>query len=84
MNIFDSFLLMNRTDLPDLGGVQNWGLTIAGQFVTLVVIFLVAKYLVRLKVGSIIGACVLGGAVTFVIQNWSTVSNWVDALISKL
>ncbi|WYQ41269.1 hypothetical protein NST67_15050 [Bacillus sp. FSL W7-1321] len=80
--MLNAFVLMNS--LPTLQGIQNWGLTIAGQFVTLVVIFLVAKYLVRLKVGSIIGACVLGGAVTFVIQNWNTVSSWVDALISRL
>ncbi|WP_054708091.1 hypothetical protein [Bacillus sp. JCM 19041] len=67
--------------LPTLDGVENWGLVVVAQVIGLFVFFLIAKHLARFKIGGIIMTCVVGGIATFVVQNWSQVSGWIEAFI---
>lgn len=68
-------------DLPTLNVVENWGLTVILQLISLLVFFMVAKHFARFKFGGIVMTMILGGVVTFVVQNWSRVSAWVQAFI---
>lgn len=67
--------------LPTLDGVQNWGLVVIVQIISLVVFYGVAKYIARFKFGGIVMTILLGGVASFVVQNWSQVSDWVKAFI---
>lgn len=71
-------------NLPDLTQVENWWLNIVVQAVTIIVIYLVAKNLARLRIGGIITCILIGGAVVFVIQNFNTVTTWVESIIELL
>lgn len=75
-------LLIASADLPTLDGVENWGLEVAKQAIVIIVIILVTKYFAKLRVGQIIVCCLLGGAVTFVVGNWDTISGWAEAFIN--
>lgn len=81
MNFFN-YMILGQTDLPTLGGVENWGLEVVQQAIVIIMIFLVTKHLAKFKIGSIIVSCVVGGAVYFVVRNWDTVSGWVEAFIN--
>ena len=81
---FINAMVLASADLPTLDGIENWGLQVIQQAILLIVIFLVTKHLAKFKVGAIIISCVVGGAVYFVVRNWSTVSGWVEAFINTL
>lgn len=83
-NFFHGLLLGSTSNLPDLGQVENWWLNIVVQAVTIIVIYLVAKNLARLRIGGIITCILIGGAVVFVIQNFSQVTTWVESIIELL
>ena len=81
MNLTSLVLASVPSELPTLNVVENWGLTVILQLISLLVFFMVAKHFARFKMGGIIMTMVLGGVVTFVVQNWSQVSEWVSAFI---
>ncbi|MDA1478035.1 hypothetical protein [Bacillus changyiensis] len=80
----DFFNFVMGSSLPTLGGVKSWGMDIVTQFIVLVVMFLAAKHVMKLKVGGIVFACVVGSAVSWIIKHWSEFSGWIDALMNKL
>ncbi|MCY8486371.1 hypothetical protein [Bacillus atrophaeus] len=82
MDFLNFFIL--GADLPTLGGIKGWGMEVVTQFITIVVMFLAAKHVMRLKMGGIIFACCVGSAVTWVIKHWSQFSGWIDAFMNKL
>lgn len=83
MNMLYTFLIASA-NLPSLDGITNWGQQIIEQVVMLTVFFLVGKYLINLKIGKIVMITILGGVIYFIIRNWSTVSNWINAFIDTL
>jgi len=80
----EPWIILTATNLPDLGGVQNWGKTVVIQFITIVVMFIAAKHVMRLKLGGVIAVCCVGGAVTWIIQHWSKFSAWIDAFMNGM
>ena len=81
MNLTSLVLASVPSELPTLNVVENWGLTIILQLISLLVFFMIAKHFARFKFGGIVMTMVLGGVVTFVVQNWSRVTEWVQAFI---
>lgn len=71
-------------DLPTLSGIQGWGQDVVIQFITIVVMFLAAKHVMKLKMGGIIIACVVGSAATWILKHWADFSAWIDAFMNKL
>ena len=84
MSILSSLILATNSNLPSLDGITNWGQQIIEQVVMLTVFFLIGKYLIDLKIGKIVMITVLGGVIYFIIRNWTTVSNWINAFIDTL
>ncbi|MCY8977772.1 transposon conjugation system subunit ConC [Bacillus atrophaeus] len=82
MDFMNFFIL--GADLPTLGGVKGWVSDVVIQFITIVVMFIAAKNLMKLKMGGIIFVCCIGSAVTWVIKHWSEFSGWINALMEKL
>ena len=83
MNLLNN-LLIGTANLPDITEGVNWGSNIIEQVVLLVAIFLFAKFLIKLKIGQIIGAMVVGGIVWFGIRNTEKVFGWIEALLETL
>ncbi|MEC0490201.1 hypothetical protein [Bacillus licheniformis] len=82
---FMNFLILGaKADLPTLGGVKDWGQEVVIQFITIVVMFLAAKHVMKLKIGGIVFVCCIGSAVSWVIKHWSDFSGWIDAMMNKL
>lgn len=84
MEFLDFLILGAKTDLPTLGGVQSWGKQVVTQFIAIVAMFLVSKHLMKLSIGKMVGVLVATGTGVWVVQNWSTVTGWVGALLKKL
>lgn len=82
MEFLNSLVL--GADLPTLGGVQSWGKQVVTQFIAIVAMFLVSKHLMKLSIGKMVGVLVATGTGVWVVQNWSTVTGWVGALLKKL
>ncbi|QQK75397.1 hypothetical protein HUG15_07220 [Salicibibacter cibarius] len=82
--MFAWIAILGQANLPDLSAVENWGLNIVTQVITLIVIFLVTKHLAKFRVGAVVSACIFAAVVTFVVQNWDQVTEWVEALIDLL
>lgn len=80
--LFNSLVI--ASDLPTLGGVEDWSLEIVQQAIVIIIIFLITKHLAKFKFGAIIVSCVVGGIVYFVVRNWETVAGWVEAFIDTL
>lgn len=84
MDILGVLTFIAADELPDLRGVSSWFSDIIEQAILMIVIFLVTKYLVNMKIGSIIMSCVIAGVVYFVVRNWTVVSGWIEALMEQL
>ncbi|BBA75083.1 transposon conjugation system subunit ConC [Bacillus velezensis] len=82
MDFMNFFIL--GADLPTLGGLKGWASDVVTQFITIVVMFIAAKNLTKLKMGGIIFVCCIGSAVTWIIKHWSEFSGWINALMEKL
>ncbi|EUJ26635.1 Uncharacterised protein [Listeria grayi] len=70
--------------LPTLNGVTSWVIKIVVQLLMIVVFFLIAKHAVKMKIGGVIGAVILGSAGVFMVQNFTMVQGWVAALLKLL
>lgn len=84
MNLLTFIAILGAASLPDLGEVESWALNIVTQVITLIVVFLVTKHLAKFRVGAVVSACIFAGIVTFVVQNWDQVTDWIEALIDLL
>ena len=84
MGLFEWVMILGSATLPDLGEVESWALNIVTQAITLIVVFLVTKHLAKFRVGAVVSACIFAGAVTFVVQNWDQITDWIEALIDLL
>ncbi|APT49057.1 hypothetical protein ABEX69_11595 [Bacillus safensis] len=84
MEFLDFLVLGAKTDLPTLGGVQSWGKQVVTQFIFIVAMLLISKHLMKLSVGKMVGVLITTSAGVWVVQNWSTVTGWVGALLKKL
>ncbi|QDI92496.1 hypothetical protein EPH95_15935 [Salicibibacter halophilus] len=84
MGTFAFMMILGAASLPDLGEVESWALNIVTQAITLIVVFLVTKHLAKFRVGAVVSACIFAGVVTFVVQNWGQVTDWIEALIDLL
>ncbi|MDM5197032.1 hypothetical protein QUF79_03160 [Fictibacillus enclensis] len=80
----DLLVILNATNLPDLSGIETWGKTVVVQFITIVVMFIAAKHVMKLKLGGVLAVCCVGGAVTWIIQHWSKFSGWIEGFMNGM
>ncbi|MBK4211062.1 hypothetical protein ABEW02_01915 [Bacillus safensis] len=84
MEFLDFLVLGAKTDLPTIGGVQSWGKQVVAQVIAIIAMYLITKHLAKVSVGKMVGAIVFTSAGVWAIQNWSTVTGWVGALLKTM
>ncbi|MFD1387553.1 hypothetical protein ACFQ4Z_12155 [Oceanobacillus oncorhynchi subsp. oncorhynchi] len=83
MNILTD-LLIATADLPDPTQGFDWFRDIIEQVVVFGVIFVLTKFVFKLKIGQIVLALAIGGFAYYAIRNTETVFGWFEALLDLL
>lgn len=81
---FFNKLLLGASKLPDPTEGFDWATDLIQQVVILAVIFVLTKFVFKLKIGQIIVALVIGGFVYYAITNTEKVFGWIEALLNTL
>ncbi|MEC1183124.1 MULTISPECIES: hypothetical protein [Bacillus] len=84
MEFLDFLVLGAKADLPTIGGVHSWWKQVVAQAIAIIAGYLILKNLAKLSVGKVVGAIMFTSAGLFCVQNWSTVTGWVGALLKTM
>ncbi|MEK5263121.1 MULTISPECIES: hypothetical protein [Bacillus] len=84
MEFLDYLILGAKADLPTIGGVRSWWKQVVVQAIAIIAMYLILKNLAKLSIGKVVGAIIITSAGVFCVQNWSTVTGWVGALLKTM